>query len=82
MPELPEVETIKRVIEPQMQGLIIEKVIVKRERSCCRSLQYWRYVVLFWEAAAVLPILLLREQLRQILPQQKQGRQEHLILHP
>lgn len=33
-------------------------------------------------AAAVLPILLLREQLRQILPQQKQGRQEHLILHP
>lgn len=45
-------------------------------------LQYWRYVVLFWEAAAVLPILLLREQLRQILPQQKQGRQEHLILHP
>lgn len=30
MPELPEVETIKRVIEPQIQGLIIEKVIVKR----------------------------------------------------
>ena len=30
MPELPEVETIKRVIGPQIQGLIIEKVIVKR----------------------------------------------------
>ncbi|MCM1124745.1 MAG: hypothetical protein NC416_19390 [Eubacterium sp.] len=30
MPELPEAETIKRVIEPQIQGLFIEKVTVKR----------------------------------------------------
>lgn len=30
MPELPEVETIKRVIEPQIKGLLIEQVIVKR----------------------------------------------------
>lgn len=30
MPELPEVETIKRVIEPQIQGLMIDKVDVKR----------------------------------------------------
>lgn len=30
MPELPEVETIKRVIEPQIQGLTIENVTVKR----------------------------------------------------
>lgn len=30
MPELPEVETIKRVLEPQIQGLTIEKVLVKR----------------------------------------------------
>ena len=30
MPELPEVETIKRVIEPQIQGLMIDKVTVKR----------------------------------------------------
>ncbi|MCI8639297.1 MAG: bifunctional DNA-formamidopyrimidine glycosylase/DNA-(apurinic or apyrimidinic site) lyase [Coprococcus sp.] len=30
MPELPEVETIKRVIEPQIQGLVIENVTVKR----------------------------------------------------
>lgn len=30
MPELPEVETIKRVIEPQIQGLMIGKVSVKR----------------------------------------------------
>jgi len=30
MPELPEVETIKRVIEPQIKGLIIDKVTVKR----------------------------------------------------
>lgn len=30
MPELPEVETIKRVIEPQIQGLTIENVIVNR----------------------------------------------------
>lgn len=30
MPELPEVETIKRVIEPQIQGLMIDKVNVKR----------------------------------------------------
>lgn len=30
MPELPEIETIKRVIEPQVQGLIIENVTVNR----------------------------------------------------
>lgn len=30
MPELPEVETIKRVIEPQIQGLVIEKVTINR----------------------------------------------------
>lgn len=30
MPELPEVETVKRVLEPQIQGLMIEKVTVKR----------------------------------------------------
>ena len=30
MPELPEIETIKRVIEPQIQGLMIDKVNVKR----------------------------------------------------
>ena len=30
MPELPEVETIKRVIEPQIQSLMIDKVNVKR----------------------------------------------------
>ena len=30
MPELPEVETIKRVIEPQIQGLMNDKVNVKR----------------------------------------------------
>ena len=30
MPELPEVETIKRVIEPQIQGLMIDEVTVKR----------------------------------------------------
>lgn len=30
MPELPEIETIKSVIEPQVQGLIIEKVTVNR----------------------------------------------------
>lgn len=30
MPELPEVETIKRVIEPQIKGLVIEKAIVRR----------------------------------------------------
>lgn len=29
MPELPEVETIKRVIEPQIQGLVIKKVTVR-----------------------------------------------------
>lgn len=29
MPELPEVETIKRVIELQIQGLVIENVTVK-----------------------------------------------------
>lgn len=30
MPELPEVETVKRVIEPHIQGLVIEKVMVNR----------------------------------------------------
>lgn len=30
MPELPEVETIKRVLEPQIKGLVIEKVTVRR----------------------------------------------------
>lgn len=30
MPELPEVETIRRVIEPQIKGLVIDKVTVKR----------------------------------------------------
>lgn len=30
MPELPEVETVKRVLEPQIQGLTITKVTVKR----------------------------------------------------
>lgn len=30
MPELPEVETIKRVIDPQIRGLVIEKVTVRR----------------------------------------------------
>lgn len=30
MPELPEVETIKRVIEPQIQGLVIENATVRR----------------------------------------------------
>lgn len=30
MPELPEVETIKRVIEPQIKGLVIEKVTVRQ----------------------------------------------------
>lgn len=30
MPELPEVETIKSVIEPQIKGLTIEKIIVNR----------------------------------------------------
>ena len=30
MPELPEIETIKSVIEPQIQGLMIDKVSVKR----------------------------------------------------
>lgn len=30
MPELPEVETIKRVIGPQIRGLVIEKVAVRR----------------------------------------------------
>jgi len=30
MPELPEVETIKRVIEPQIKGLVIEKATVNR----------------------------------------------------
>lgn len=30
MPELPEIETIKRVIEPQIQGIAIERVTVNR----------------------------------------------------
>ncbi len=30
MPELPEVETIRRVIEPQIQGLTIEQVLINR----------------------------------------------------
>lgn len=30
MPELPEVETTKKVIDPQIQGLIIEKVTLRR----------------------------------------------------
>ncbi len=30
MPELPEVETIKRIIEPQLQGRLIEEVLVRR----------------------------------------------------
>lgn len=30
MPELPEVETIKRIIEPQIQGLVIEQVTLNR----------------------------------------------------
>lgn len=33
MPELPEIETIKRVIEPQIQGLMIDKVNVKRSEK-------------------------------------------------
>lgn len=32
MPELPEVETVKRVIEPQIQGLMIDKVTVKHPK--------------------------------------------------
>ena len=30
MPELPEIETVKNVIEPQIKGLIIRKVTVNR----------------------------------------------------
>lgn len=30
MPELPEIETIKRVVEPQIQGLVIENILVNR----------------------------------------------------
>ena len=30
MPELPEIESIKRVIEPQIQGLAIDRVTVNR----------------------------------------------------
>lgn len=30
MPELPEIETIKSVIEPQIKGLIIEEITVNR----------------------------------------------------
>ncbi len=45
MPEMPEVETIKRVLEPQLKGLMITKVTLKRpeiaaypdaERFCAR----------------------------------------------
>lgn len=30
MPELPEVETVRKVLEPQIQGLTITKVAVRR----------------------------------------------------
>ena len=30
MPELPEIEAVKRVLEPQIQGLVIENMMVKR----------------------------------------------------
>ncbi len=30
MPELPEIETIKRVLDPQIQGLTIQSIIVDR----------------------------------------------------
>lgn len=30
MPELPEVETVRRVIEPQIRGLSIQNVVVSR----------------------------------------------------
>lgn len=30
MPELPEVEAIRRVIEPQIQGLTVEQITVSR----------------------------------------------------
>lgn len=30
MPELPEIETIKNVIEPQIKGLVIKKITVNR----------------------------------------------------
>ena len=36
MPELPEVETIKSVIEPQIQGLTIEKITVNRPEVIAR----------------------------------------------
>ena len=36
MPELPEVETIKRVLEPQIKGLTIEKVTAKRPEVVAR----------------------------------------------
>ena len=32
MPELPEVETIKRIIEPQISGSVIQKVEVRNEQ--------------------------------------------------
>lgn len=32
MPELPEIEAIKRVIEPQIQGLAIEQIMVNRPK--------------------------------------------------
>ena len=49
MPELPEVETIRRVIEPQIKGLSIEQVAVRRSEvvahptadEFCRQ-WYWR----------------------------------------
>lgn len=40
MPELPEVETIKRVIEPQIQGLVIEKVTVRRPEVVAHPTAY------------------------------------------
>ena len=30
MPELPEIEAVKRVLEPQIQGLVIENIIIRR----------------------------------------------------
>ena len=41
MPELPEVETVKRVIGPQIKGRLIENVIVNRPEvipSRCRGI--------------------------------------------
>lgn len=36
MPELPEIEAVKRVLEPQIQGLVIENIIIRRpEITAC-----------------------------------------------